>query len=57
MQVYLPAIDGHVPERMVQTMCAFLEFCYIARRDIHDTHSLSALDNALQRFHQYREIF
>ena len=57
MQVYLPAIDGHVPERMVQTMCAFLEFCYIARRDIHDTHSLSALDNALQRFHQHREIF
>ena len=57
MQVYLPAIDGHVPERMVQTMCAFLEFCYIARRDIHDTHSLSALDNALQRFHQHCEIF
>src|SRR6202046_1207172 len=42
---------------MVQTIRAFLEFCYIARRDILDTHSLSALDNALQRFHQYREIF
>ncbi len=38
-------------------MRAFLEFCYIARRDIHDTHSLAALDNALQRFHRYREIF
>ena len=57
MQVYLPAIDGHVPDEMVQTFCAFLDFCYIARRDIHDTRSLAALDEALQRFHQHREIF
>jgi hypothetical protein len=57
VQVYLPAIDGHVPDEMVQTIRAFLEFCYIARRDIHDTHSLAALDDALQRFHQHREIF
>src|SRR4030088_1049434 len=42
---------------MVQTMRAFLEFCYIARRDVHDTNSLVALDDALQRFHHYREIF
>ena len=57
MQVYLPAIEGHVPDGMVQTVRAFLEFCYIARRDIHDTHSLAALDDALQRFHHHREIF
>ena len=38
-------------------MRAFLEFCYIARRDIHDTNSLAALDDALRRFHQHREIF
>jgi len=42
---------------MVKAMCAFLDFCYIARRDIHDSHSLAAMDDALQRFHQYREIF
>jgi hypothetical protein len=57
VQVYLPAIDGHVPAEMVQTMHAFLEFCYVARRDIHDTRSLTALDDALQRFHRHREIF
>ena len=57
MQVYLPAIVGHIPDEMAQTMRAFLEFCYIARRDIHDTHSLAALDSALQRFHRHREIF
>jgi hypothetical protein len=42
---------------MVQAMRAFLDFCYIARRDILDTGSLSALDDALQRFHLHREIF
>jgi hypothetical protein len=57
VQVYLPAIDGHVPDEMVKTLRAFLEFCYIARRDIHDTHSLEALEDALQRFHLHREIF
>jgi hypothetical protein len=57
VQVYLPAIDGHVPDEMVQTMRAFLEFCYIARRDIQDSHNLSALDDALQWFHRHHEIF
>ena len=38
-------------------MCAFLEFCYIARRDIHDTRSLKSLDEALKQFHEHREIF
>ena len=42
---------------MVQAIRAFLEFCYIARRDTHDTHSLEALDEALRRFHHHREIF
>lgn len=42
---------------MVQTIRAFLEFCYIARHDIHDTNTLAALDDALQRFHRHREIF
>ena len=57
MQVYLPAIDGHVPDEMVQTFCAFLDFCYIAQHDIHDTHSLAALDEALQWFHNHHKIF
>ncbi|KAF8802624.1 hypothetical protein BYT27DRAFT_7215275 [Phlegmacium glaucopus] len=57
MKVYLPAIEGHVPDEMVQAMRSFLEFCYIARRDVHNTHSLKALDDTLQRFHLHREIF
>jgi hypothetical protein len=41
----------------VKAIRAFLEFCYIARRDIHDTHSLASLDDALRRFHDHRDIF
>ena len=57
LQVYLPAIEGYVPEEMVQVICAFLEFCYIARHDVHDTNSLAALQDALHRFHHHRDIF
>jgi hypothetical protein len=42
---------------MVQALQALIEFIYIARRDIIDSNSLKALDEALTRFHKYREIF
>jgi hypothetical protein len=42
---------------MVKAIRAFLEFCYIARRDILDTQSLLDMEDALQRFHKYRQIF
>jgi hypothetical protein len=42
---------------MVRTMRAFLDFCYIARRDVHNIHSLRALRHALSQFHHYRTIF
>ena len=36
---------------------AFLEFCYLVRRDVITDKTLVALQDALSRFHQYREIF
>ena len=42
---------------MVKALRAFLEFCYIARRNVHDMQSLEELDKALQRYHHYRKIF
>lgn len=42
---------------MIRAVRAFLEFYYHARRDTHDTSTLQALTDALQRFHQHREIF
>ncbi|KAF9238354.1 hypothetical protein BU15DRAFT_88408 [Melanogaster broomeanus] len=57
MKVYLPAIEGHVPDDMVCTFRAFLEFCYIVRRNVITDDTLDELKDALQRFHQYREVF
>ena len=53
----MPAIEGHVPDEMVQAMRAFLEFCYIAQCNIHDMRSLESLDDALWRFHECHKIF
>ncbi|TDL13110.1 hypothetical protein BD410DRAFT_847352 [Rickenella mellea] len=57
MKVYLPAIAGHVPRDMVRTFRAFLEFCYIVRREVLTENDLVQLDDAQERFLQYREIF
>ena len=55
--MYLPAIDSHVPCEIVRTIRAFLEFCYLARRDVIDTVTLELMEDALERFHHYRTIF
>ncbi|KAL0957430.1 hypothetical protein HGRIS_001227 [Hohenbuehelia grisea] len=57
MKVYLPALSGHIPSRMVKAIRAFLEFCYLSRRNVHDESTLRDLENALKRFHSFRMIF
>ncbi|KAG2128044.1 uncharacterized protein EDB93DRAFT_1243604 [Suillus bovinus] len=57
MKVYLPAIEGHVPTDVVRTFRAFLEFCYLVRRNIITESTLGQIQEALDRFHHYREIF
>ncbi|KAG1807397.1 hypothetical protein EV424DRAFT_1647048 [Suillus variegatus] len=57
MKVYLPAIQGHVPTDVVRSFRAFLEFCYLVRRNIITESTLAQIQEALDRFHQYREIF
>lgn len=42
---------------MVRTFNAYMDFCYLVRRDIIDENTLDAIDNALSRFHQYRIVF
>jgi hypothetical protein len=42
---------------MVRAIRAFIEFCYIVRREVHDTKTLQELQDALDRFHRYRVIF
>jgi hypothetical protein len=57
MKVYLPAIEGHVPRDVVMAFRAFLEFCYIVRRDIITETTLQELQAALDRYHRYQTIF
>ncbi|KAG2142815.1 uncharacterized protein EDB93DRAFT_1292179 [Suillus bovinus] len=57
MKVYLPAIEGHVPDDMVRAFRALLEFCYIVRANVVTDNTLAALKDALGRFHTYRTIF
>ncbi|KAG2149121.1 uncharacterized protein EDB93DRAFT_1240432 [Suillus bovinus] len=57
MKVYLPAIEGHVPDDMVRAFRALLEFCYIMRANVVTDNTLAALKDALGHFHTYRTIF
>ena len=57
MQVYLAAIAGHVPDDMIRCLAAFLDFCYLVRRNAIDTGTLAQASAALARFHLYRTVF
>lgn len=55
--MYLSAVEGYIPNKMLYAIRAFLEFCYIARHDIITEGTLIELEDALSRFHEYRGIF
>src|ERR1700760_691465 len=57
MQVFLPAISGHVPPQMVRAVSAFTEFCYLVRRSQIDEITLGSVGAAIECFHQERDIF
>ena len=42
---------------MVQALSAFMDFCYLVRRNILDESTLDAIDTAVGRFHANRIIF
>ncbi|KAJ6609182.1 hypothetical protein B0H10DRAFT_2438684 [Mycena sp. CBHHK59/15] len=57
MKVYLAAIAGHVPPEMAKTIAAFLDFCYLVRRNAINSDTLVEIGVALNRFHIHRDIF
>ncbi|KAJ6628177.1 hypothetical protein B0H10DRAFT_2160911 [Mycena sp. CBHHK59/15] len=58
MKVYLlPAIKGLVPAGIVESLSAFLDFCYLVRRADFDENTLDAIDNSVKTYHACREIF
>ncbi|KAN0086206.1 hypothetical protein V8E55_007340 [Tylopilus felleus] len=57
MKVYLAAIEGHVPQDMLRTFHALLEFCYLVRKDIITSSDLTKLEDTLTQFHHFRMVF
>ncbi|KAN0127920.1 hypothetical protein V8E53_014268 [Lactarius tabidus] len=57
MKVYLPAIAGHIPAKMVQAVAALINFCYLVHRNVIDEDTLVEIETALGKFHELREIF
>ena len=55
--MYLPVLVGHLPDRAILAMRAFLDFCYIVRRSVLTEATLGELDDALKQFFEYREVF
>ena len=51
------AIQAFVPPEIVETFAAFLEFYYIACRNIITEDSLEQLNVALRKFHNARQVF
>jgi hypothetical protein len=42
---------------VIRTFRAFLEFCYVARKDVLTEVDLRQLEEALSQFHHHRDIF
>ncbi|KIO01474.1 hypothetical protein M404DRAFT_28773 [Pisolithus tinctorius Marx 270] len=57
MKVYIAAIEGYVPQYIVFTFRAFLEFCYLICWNVITQQMLVEIDDALRHFHLYREVF
>ncbi|KIN97264.1 hypothetical protein M404DRAFT_32480 [Pisolithus tinctorius Marx 270] len=57
MKVYITAIEGYVPQYVIFTFQAFLEFCYLVCQNIITQQTLVEIDNALRCFHLYHEVF
>ncbi|KAI9431608.1 hypothetical protein H4582DRAFT_2084787 [Lactarius indigo] len=57
MKVYLPAIVGYVPDDIVKCLGAFLEACYISRRQDVDSNALDTLQHTLDNYKELREVF
>jgi hypothetical protein len=50
-------LQGHLPNDVIRTFHAFLDFCYVVRRSALTELHLNQLQDALAQFHRYRTIF
>lgn len=56
-QVYIAAIHGHVHGDMVRCLAAFMNCCYIVRRNAITTSDIECFRHHLADFHRFRKIF
>jgi hypothetical protein len=56
-EVFLSAIAGYVPSAMVRCIAAFMDACYIARRNAIDSSSLEHFQDCVRTYHDLRTIF
>ncbi|KAH9855876.1 hypothetical protein C2E23DRAFT_723172 [Lenzites betulinus] len=57
MKVFIPAIAGYVPPKILQCFRAFLDFCYLVRRHIITSEELEQIEDAIQQFYEARLVF
>ena len=50
-------MEGFVPRDIIRCFTAYLDFCYIARASVFTQLTLDRLDDALKRFHKFRQVF
>ncbi|THV01579.1 hypothetical protein K435DRAFT_654927, partial [Dendrothele bispora CBS 962.96] len=57
MKIYLAAIKEYVPSDVTEALRCFLDFCYIARQNSILASEITRLQNLLEQFHQFRQVF
>ncbi|KAH9924419.1 uncharacterized protein B0H18DRAFT_878025 [Fomitopsis serialis] len=57
MKVYLPAIHGLLPPRIILTMSTFLDICYLVRKPIQTEDTIAEVERLVTEYHHHREIF
>ncbi|KAF7359961.1 hypothetical protein MVEN_00723000 [Mycena venus] len=57
MKIYLAAVAGYLPSDMIKAIAAFMDFCYLVRRNAISSPDLITIKQCLERFHRYRQIF
>ncbi|KAL0566427.1 hypothetical protein V5O48_015586 [Marasmius crinis-equi] len=57
MKVFLVAVEPYIPEKMSQCLAAFLDFCYLVRRNNFPACTITEIQEAVKRFHTSRQVF
>ncbi|ESK85529.1 hypothetical protein Moror_10072 [Moniliophthora roreri MCA 2997] len=57
MKIIICAVNGHVPLKIVSCLSAFIELCYIARKNMITSVDLQQYDSLLIEYHEKRLVF